>query len=149
LYQWGIIQQFDFPTVYGSRLKLNKVKTKLARTQYSIVEIRKIKTLQVNYQNYLETVAKLAIYDSIYKIYNDFSRMAKRKFEEGESNYLEKITAQSKANQITIEQAQLKQELNNSILAIKGLLQSQDSLVLREKRSTSFNWIWRTTTLKI
>jgi cobalt-zinc-cadmium resistance protein CzcA len=133
LYQWGIIQQFDFPTVYGSRLKLNKVKTKLARTQYSIVEIRKIKTLQVNYQNYLEAVAKLEIYDRIYKIYTDFSRMAKRKFEEGESNYLEKITAQSKANQITIEQAQLKQELTNSILAIKGLLQSQESLVLREK----------------
>jgi cobalt-zinc-cadmium resistance protein CzcA len=59
--------------------------------------------------------------------------MAKRRFEEGESNYLEKITAQSKANQITIEQAQLKQKLTNSILAIKGLLQSQESLVLREK----------------
>jgi len=130
---WGISQQFDFPTVYGSRLKLNKVKTELAKTQYNITEIRKIKSLQISYQNYLEAVAKLSIYDSIYKIYNDFSRMAKRRFEEGESNYLEKITAQSKANQITIEQAQLKQKLNNSILAIKGLLQSQDSLVLREK----------------
>ncbi|WP_019038062.1 CusA/CzcA family heavy metal efflux RND transporter [Psychroflexus tropicus] len=133
LYQWGVIQQFDFPTVYGSRLKLNKVKTELANTQYSIIELRKIKTLQISYQNYLEATSKLSIYDSIFRIYSDFSRMAQRKFEEGESNYLEKITAESKANQIKIEQDQLQQELTNSLLAMKALLQSEDSLILRGK----------------
>ena len=132
-YQWGVIQQFDFPTVYGSRLKLNKVKTELASTQYSIIELKKIKALQISYQNYLEATSKLSIYDSIFKIYNDFSRMAQRKFEEGESNYLEKITAESKANQIKIEQDQLQQELTNSLLAMKALLQSEDSLILNGK----------------
>jgi len=132
-YQWGVIQQFDFPTVYGSRLKLNKVKTKLASTQYSIIELKKIKALQISYQNYLVATSKLSIYDSIFKIYSDFSRMAERKFEEGESNYLEKITAESKANQIKIEQDQLQQELTNSLLAMKALLQSEDSLILNGK----------------
>ncbi len=132
-YQWGVVQQFDFPTVYGSRLKLNKVKTELASTQYSIIELRKIKALQTSYQNYLAATTRLSIYDSIFSIYSDFSRMAQRKFEEGESNYLEKITAESKANQIKIEQEQLQQELTNSLLAIKALLQSEDSLILKGK----------------
>ena len=131
---WGISQQFDFPTVYGSKLKLNKVKSALAKTQYNIEEIKKIKALEISYQNYLEAVSKLSIYDSIYTIYADFSRMAKRKFEEGESNYLEKITAESKANQIRIEQAQFQQELDNSILTIQALLQTEDSIVLNNKK---------------
>ncbi len=131
LYQWGIVQQFDFPTVYANKLKLNKVKTELAETQLSIAELKQIKSLQINYQNFLEAKEKLAVYDSIYKVYKAFSRMAKRKFEEGESNYLEKITAESKASQIEIDRDQLQQDLANSKLAIQALLQDEEPLILK------------------
>jgi len=131
LYQWGIVQQFDFPTVYANKLKLNKVKTELAETQLSIAELKQIKSLQINYQNFLQAKEKLAVYDSIYKVYKAFSRMAKRKFEEGESNYLEKITAESKASQIEIDRDQLQQDLANSKLAIQALLQDEEPLNLK------------------
>ncbi|SDG60992.1 CusA/CzcA family heavy metal efflux RND transporter [Psychroflexus sediminis] len=128
---WGVSQAIDFPTVYGSKLKLNKVKTDLAETQYSIIELRQIKALQQNYQDYLAAVNKLSIYDSIYKVYSDFAYMAKRKFEEGESNYLEKITAESKTNQIQLEILQIEQNMTASKAAIQSLLQTEDSLILK------------------
>jgi cobalt-zinc-cadmium resistance protein CzcA len=110
---------------------LNKVKTELAETQLSIAELKQIKSLQINYQNFLEAKEKLRVYDSIYKVYKAFSRMAKRKFEEGESNYLEKITAESKASQIEIDRDQLQQDLANSKLAIQALLQVEEPLILK------------------
>lgn len=131
LYQWGIVQQFDFPTVYANKLKLNKVKTELAETQLSIIELKQIKLLQINYQNFLQAKEKLKVYDSIYEVYKAFSRMAKRKFEEGESNYLEKITAESKSSQIEIDRSQLQQDLANSKLAIQALLQVEEPLILK------------------
>ncbi|MFD0932887.1 CusA/CzcA family heavy metal efflux RND transporter [Psychroflexus salinarum] len=134
LYQWGIVQQFDFPTVYSKKLKLNKVKTEISDNQYNIVELRQIKNLQIHYQSYLEAKVKLAIYDSIYEIYSEFSRMAERKFEEGESNYLEKITAESKASQIELDITQLEQDINASRKAIQALIQTEDSLILRGNR---------------
>jgi len=130
-YQWGIIQQFDFPTVYTSQKKLNKVQTEMAQNQYSITEMQHIKALQMHYQDYLVAHAKLSIFDSIYSVYAEFSQMAKRKFEEGESNYLEKITAESKASQIELEITQLKKEKASSRLAIEALLQIEDSLILK------------------
>lgn len=136
LYQWGIIQQFDFPTVYSSKLKLNKARTTLAKTQYNITELKQLRQLQTNYQDYLEASAKLNIYDSIYSVYAEFSQMAKRRFEEGESNYLEKITADSKANQIELDMTQMKQNKEASEMAIQSLLQTEENLVLKEDRLT-------------
>ena len=98
----------------------------MAKNRYSITEMQQIKALQISYQNYLEAKAKLNIYDSIFKVYEAFSQMAKRKFEEGESNYLEKITAESKASQIELEMTQLQQIVQSSYLSIKGLLQIED-----------------------
>lgn len=131
LNQWGIQQTFDFPTLYTSKLKLNKVKTKIAENRYNIEEIRQIKSLQVNYQDYLESRAKLKVYDSIYAVYSEFAQMAKRKYEEGESNYLEKITAESKASQIELDIKRLKQNITSSKLTIKGLLQVEEELDLK------------------
>ncbi|NEV93151.1 CusA/CzcA family heavy metal efflux RND transporter [Psychroflexus sp. YR1-1] len=128
---WGISQAIDFPTVYSSKLKLNKVKTALAETQYSITELKQIKALQQSYQNYLVAVDKLSIYDSIYKVYSEFAYMARRKFEEGESNYLEKITAESKTNQIELEIQQIEHNRTASRADIKSLLQTEDTLILK------------------
>lgn len=128
---YGISQEFDFPSVYSSRFKLNKVKTEIAQNEYSLTELKQIKNLKINYQDYLLAKEQLKIYDSIKQVYDDFAYMAKRKFEEGESNYLEKITAESKANQIAIEKTQIQQNLNDAILGLMALIQSEDTLILR------------------
>ncbi|MBQ0741206.1 hypothetical protein J9332_43750, partial [Aquimarina celericrescens] len=73
--------------------------TELAATNYSIDERMKLKNLEISYMEYSIIKERLQIYSYLDSIYKDFSRMARRKFEEGESSYLEKITAQSKQKQ--------------------------------------------------
>lgn len=128
LYQWGIIQNFDFPTVYNSRLKLNKVTTELAETSYSIEERLRLKNLEISYMEYSIIKEKLQIYSYLDSIYKDFSRMARRKFEEGESSYLEKITAQSKQKQIEAQLVKVRNELVNSSNQIRTIVQSDVEL---------------------
>lgn len=128
LYQWGIIQNFDFPTVYNSRLKLNKVTTELAETSYSIEERVRLKNLEISYMEYSIIKEKLQIYSYLDSIYKDFSRMARRKFEEGESSYLEKITAQSKQKQIEAQLVKVRNELVNSSNQIRTIVQSDVEL---------------------
>jgi cobalt-zinc-cadmium resistance protein CzcA len=130
LYQWGIIQNFDFPTVYNSRLKLNKVTTELAATNYSIDERMKLKNLEISYMEYSIIKERLQIYSYLDSIYKDFSRMARRKFEEGESSYLEKITAQSKQKQIEAQLVKIRNELVNASNQIRTIVQSDVELTI-------------------
>jgi len=130
LYQWGIIQNFDFPTVYNSRLKLNKVTTELAATNYSIDERMKLKNLEISYMEYSIIKERLQIYSYLDSIYKDFSRMARRKFEEGESSYLEKITAQSKQKQIEAQLVKIRNELVNASNQIRTIVQSDMELTI-------------------
>ncbi|MBZ9651208.1 CusA/CzcA family heavy metal efflux RND transporter [Psychroflexus montanilacus] len=128
LYQWGIIQNFDFPTVYNSRLKLNKVTTELAATSYSIEERMKLKNLEISYMQYSIIKERLQIYKYLDSIYKDFSRMASRKFEEGESTYLEKITAQSKQKQVEAQLVKVRSQLVNTSNQIRSFVQSDVEL---------------------
>lgn len=128
LYQWGINQNFDFPTVYGSRLKLNKVTTEIAKTRYSIAELNQLKALELKYMEYSVIKEKLQIYQYLDSIYSDFSRMAERQFEEGESNYLDKITAQSKQKQIETQLVNVKNELINILNQLQAIVQSETAL---------------------
>lgn len=128
LYQWGIIQNFEFPTVYNSRLKLNKVTTELAATSYSIEERMKLKNLEISYMQYSIIKERLQIYKYLDSIYKDFSRMASRKFEEGESTYLEKITAQSKQKQVEAQLVKVRNQLVNTSNQIRSFVQSDVEL---------------------
>lgn len=129
---YGVSQDFKFPTIYGTQKRLLKTKTAYAETQVQLVEISQTKALYIAYQDYLAASSKLDIYQQLDSIYKDFAYMAERKFEEGESSYLEKITAQSKQQQIEVQLNNITQRLDNAVLTLKQIVQT-DELNLKEK----------------
>ncbi|QTY28247.1 CusA/CzcA family heavy metal efflux RND transporter [Flavobacterium sp. CS20] len=124
LYQWGGVQNFEFPTVYGKRLKRNKTQTKISELSYDLKTRTQFKNLELTYQNHIILQQKLQIYTYLDSIYTDFYRMAKRRFEEGESTYLEKITAQSKQSQIQNQLTILYNQLQNNQIQLQNLVQT-------------------------
>lgn len=132
-YQWGAIQNFDFPTVYGKRLKRNKVQTDIASSQNQLAIQRNLQRLELLYQQHLILTEKVNIYSFLDSIYGDFYYKASRKFEEGESTYLEKITAQSKQNQIKNQLINFNNQLQTNRLLIQNLVQSDVELKLPEE----------------
>jgi len=130
LYQWGAIQNFDFPTVYAKRLKRNKTMTEINSSQNEINIQLNFQRLELLYQERLVLNEKLKIFNYLDSIYTDFSRKANRKFEEGESTYLEKITAKSKQAQIQNQLITFKNLLNSNLLSMQNLIQSDVEIQL-------------------
>ena len=108
---FGISQDFKFPTVYFADKKVNKAQYRLQKSHYNIA-LQSIKR-EVNMAYYELSYAKnkantFKFLDSLYK---NFAQAAERRFELGETNYLEMITAKSKQKQIETFYKQAQQEV--------------------------------------
>lgn len=130
---FGIQQTFAFPTVYGANEKVQRSAYSLESNRYETAKKKLIKSVVNAYYTYQYTKAQENIYRSLDSLYNKFSYAAKRRFELGETNYLEKITAKAK-------QKQVKNDYRNTVVAsriayqkIKALVQVKDSLVVEKE----------------
>ncbi|MCA0152283.1 CusA/CzcA family heavy metal efflux RND transporter [Winogradskyella vincentii] len=133
---FGVQQDFEFPTVYFARKKVNKAIVNLETTNLSIKEKSIRKKVVSSYYDYLFAKEKVSIYTQLDSLYSDFSRIAKRRFELGETNYLEKITASSKQRQVNINLEQAQQDLKIAYQNLIKIVQYQDSLEIIETKLT-------------
>ncbi|WP_438969327.1 CusA/CzcA family heavy metal efflux RND transporter [Nonlabens sp.] len=130
---FGIQQDFKFPTVYGSQKRLNKANLALVTSASSIYKKgveRKVTHAYYKYQIAREEQTVLKTLDSLY---SNFARIAARKFELGETNYLEKITAASKQKQISIKYQEAQQHVALTYNELENIVQSSDSLILEKE----------------
>ncbi|NHF60394.1 CusA/CzcA family heavy metal efflux RND transporter [Flavobacteriaceae bacterium TP-CH-4] len=107
----GVQQDFLFPTVYFSKRKVGKANHALASSGYDIQEKALRREVSAAYHHYLYTREKEAIYQRLDSLYQNFAYRAQRRFELGETNYLEKITASSKQRQLQIAFEQSRQDV--------------------------------------
>lgn len=107
----GVQQDFLFPTVYFAKRKVNKANYELSSSGYSIREKALKREVTSTYYQYQYAKEKEAIYHQLDSLYQNFAHMAKRRFELGETNYLEKITASSKQRQLQITLEQARQDV--------------------------------------
>lgn len=127
---FGIQQDFLFPTVYFSGKKLNTANYNLESSSYDIQEKALKREVTSSYYHYLYAREKEDIYKRLDSVYQDFATMAKRRFELGETNYLEKITAQSKQKQININLLKAQQETQIAYEYLMKVIQSKDTLLV-------------------
>lgn len=120
---FGVQQDFLFPTVYFAEKRRNKARSVMASNSYEILEKGIKREVFAAYYTYLYTNEKKAIFKRLDSLYQNSSRMAQRRFELGETNYLEKITAQSKQRQMGIRLERAIQELDASYTNLKKIIQ--------------------------
>jgi len=139
---FGVQQSLAFPTVYGAR---KKVLQSEYEKEVSSLELKKSQlTFEIaktyNQIVYLQHQEKL--YKYLDSLYQNFSKASDRRFELGESNYLEKITAQAKFRQINTKLIQLEKEKTGFYDMLKYLVQTDEKLVvtsteLKEEKNLS------------
>jgi len=150
---FGISQNFAFPTIYKTRKELQKNKVALSNTNYEIKKREIEKNLTLAYYKYLFLYEKLQIFKQLDSLYSKFAKNASRKFELGESNYLEKITAKAKQRELAMQFATVKKDLEIAKTQIASILQvdlkfelktdSIQAIEIEEKSITtlpSYNW---------
>ncbi|SFU39614.1 cobalt-zinc-cadmium resistance protein CzcA [Pustulibacterium marinum] len=129
---WGATQDFAFPTVYGSKHKVLKQNFEVAKAEqnYKKIQVKKAVLQSINHVQF--TTEKTEIYKYLDSLYQNFSHAATRRFELGETNYLEKITAQTKQKEIAIQFQSSQQDVSSAYQELYQLSQIEKSFKLEK-----------------
>ena len=121
----GIAQSFNFPTVYSRQKQLytEEWKTATLRVTWKEAELKKEVTQLFYSLVYLSEKERLLQRSD--SLFNVFAQKATLRFKKGESNILEKTTAETQQGTIQSQLVQLQQE--------KAVLQSKFQLVLNSE----------------
>ncbi|WP_282030396.1 CusA/CzcA family heavy metal efflux RND transporter [Winogradskyella eximia] len=120
---FGIAQDFKFPTVYFAEKKVNNAMVNLEESKYNIQFQKVKKKVYSNYYQLSYAKQKAETYRFLDSLYQDFSQKAARRFELGETNYLETITAESKQKQLQTLYKQALQDVEFSKEQLKAIVQ--------------------------
>lgn len=130
---FGVQQDFRFPTVYFSERKLNKAKYALSENSYDIQEKGLERRLTAAYYSFQVAREKERVYKRLDSMYANFAKVAARRFELGETNYLEKITAASKQQQIHLNFKGAQKEVLAAYAEVIKTIQTKDSITIADE----------------
>ncbi|MEL1240244.1 CusA/CzcA family heavy metal efflux RND transporter [Flavobacterium flavipallidum] len=135
----GAQQSFLFPTVYAAQKKSN---TAEYEKQQAVYELEKNK-LSLEISKLFNHIVYLQHQEILYKrldsLYQNFSKASNRRFELGETNYLEKITAMSKARQIALKLSQIRNEKEAKYDLLQYSIQSDEKIKINTSEIKPFD----------
>ncbi len=123
----GIEQNFSFPTIYGAERKVNKANLQLEKSGFEIQKNQLQKALWSSFYQYQFEANQLSVIESLDSLYQNLSNLAKRRFELGETTYLEKATAQSKQRQVNTLFKQANEDVKSARVQLINIVQAPDS----------------------
>jgi cobalt-zinc-cadmium resistance protein CzcA len=125
--RFGVSQSFQLPAFYQRQKNLLEEEWKLAISQGALreAEIRKWVTMEYYHWNYL--LEKSRLLQSIDSIYAAQVEKASIRFNKGETDILEKTSAENQRSQINLQQQQVAQDLSLSLLRLGLLMNTQQS----------------------
>ncbi len=121
-----IAQNIPFPTYFSARSGLYKAEYKNSelKQQATVNEIKsQVQILYYQLQYFQNAKIKLKLLDSLY---DDFVEVATLRYNTGETNLLEKTTAETKRNEITLLYKQAETDYAATYSTLKTLMNSSD-----------------------
>jgi cobalt-zinc-cadmium resistance protein CzcA len=127
--RFGVSQTFSLPAVYNTQKQILNQELNVALQNVSLTEfqIKKLLTLlfyRILYLNEKEKLLKRS--DSIY---TDFLEKSTLRFLKGESNLLEKITAENQQGSVQLQLRQIAQEIQSTKIQWLFLLNTPDDIM--------------------
>lgn len=107
--------------VYFSERDVNQARYGMVSSSYNIQKKGIARQVTAAYYAYQIARKKESVYKRLDSLYTNFAKVAARRFELGETNYLEKITAASKQKQISLKYSEAQKEVllvYNSLIKI-------------------------------
>lgn len=129
---FGVSQDFKFPTVYFADKKVNQAQSQLQESNHSIVLQNLKRDVYLAYYDLIYVKNKAITYRYLDSLYQNFAKAATRRFELGETNYLEMITAQSKQKQLETLFKQVQQEVLMQTEHLKKVVQVESIILVDE-----------------
>ncbi len=130
---FGVQQSFLFPTVYFAEKNVNQRQFEMQSSQYELQKRKTEGLVTESFYQFQFEKNKERVYQSLDSLYQNFAHAAQRRFELGETNYLEKITARAKQRQLETNYRQSKEDVQIARERLKAAVQSKDSLLIAER----------------
>jgi len=132
---FGVQQGIKFPSIFIAEKRINKLNYQLSESAYKIQFKNTTSRVTQAYYEYQIALEKKRILSKLDSVFSDFARIAQRRYELGETNYLEKITAASKQRQINLQRDAAMKDLENSYLELKMLVMFADTLTIKKEQT--------------
>ncbi len=129
---WGVSQTIQFPTIYGAQRKVMLSKTQLSKDQFEMDKRMLTKEVHKVYYEIVYWQQMQRNYQYLDSLYSTFEYAANRRFEQGDSNYLEKLTAETKRKEISIQLNQISESIHKSYLILNQWLQSDTNFTVSD-----------------
>jgi len=128
----GISQSLQFPTIYGAQHKVEKQKVSLVTQQYKLNEQALTKEVYIAYYNVVFQKNLVQQYTFLDSLYGQFASGAKKRYDVGETNLLEKLTAETKQKEVSIALSQAKEDVTKAYTILYQWVQSDTLIVVNE-----------------
>lgn len=126
-------QGFDFPTVYTNKSALANATIKASEERFKITKNELVRNVKNAYYELSSANAKrklLLFQDSLFA---DFAKAAELRFKVGESNYLEKVTAETQLMEIRNQLLQVKADWLIAQKQLQNLLNTKDEITIADE----------------
>jgi cobalt-zinc-cadmium resistance protein CzcA len=138
---FGVQQTFQFPTVYSSQRSTNKSELRLIEISLEIKRMKLAMEVSQAYCNLVFLRNKHEQYLYLDSLYSGFATAAEKRYQSGESNYLENLTASSKQQQIRTQLNQNSIDIGSAYEELKKLLQIDSFQVAGDQTPAKLNFI--------
>lgn len=130
---FGVQQRFAFPTVYGAQKKVYSAEYDKEKANFDIQKNKLAFGVSNSYYHIVYLQNQEVLYHYLDSLYQNFSKASDRRFELGETNYLEKITAQSKFRKIRTMLIQIENDKKAQYEMLQSLVQTDDKIEIKNK----------------
>ena len=130
-YTGGVTQSFEFPTVYVKQYQLQKQQVRLAQTQKTFTDIQigyQVRSLYLDIQYTDSLKNQLYIQDTIY---SKIAQSAKRQFDAGQIDYLQKTFAETQYGEVNNQYEQAKLSFAALINQLKFITAIRYNIVIQ------------------
>lgn len=129
---FGVSQSLQFPTIYGAQRRVEKQKVALSSQQYNLNEWLLTKEVYTAYYNVVYNTNLVKQYAFLDSLYQQFSNAATTRYTVGETNLLEKLTAEAKQKEITIQLSQSKENVIKAYAFLQQWIQNDTLYSIQE-----------------
>ncbi|MBD0776205.1 CusA/CzcA family heavy metal efflux RND transporter [Maribacter sp. ANRC-HE7] len=125
---YGVQQSILFPTVYFAGKRINKANLRMEESNFELQKQLLEREIASAYYQLLYEREKTQVYRYLDSIYQKFAHASQRRFELGETNYLEKITAQAKQKELHALYIQAKEDVTLAQVQLQKTIQIDESI---------------------
>ncbi len=130
LHVLGVAQSFQLPGVYQAKRQVSESQIYLQEQQVVLNRQYLAREVSKAYYGILYWQNVLQEYRYLDSLYQRFEQAAQRKYDLGEGNYLEQITASAKRKEMLLQQEKARQHEARYYAVLNQWMQSNDSIVV-------------------